>query len=286
MAVRNLNKNLPSSLTHVLVIVQAIEAKAKKVPKQTPDFKAALEAFQELLNAAAEDLAAQAAAAAATAISDLPAAGTSPPPRDASADTASAQAQQCDSQLPPGEPSAEGALLQTAAADSRQQQDQAELDGSDLEPPAGQQDSADVSGLEQQMSSLAMTDTHHAPPTSALEAHSDPLPHGASTSSHSAPDPNAAGEVAKGERRSGQQEGQECPSSVPDMEDGPDSAAVSAALHGQQHDRASLSQSSALMGPDIPRVSMADGNLPATQLQDSELPALSQVRPQTATCSF
>ncbi|KAK9836505.1 hypothetical protein WJX74_001907 [Apatococcus lobatus] len=254
------------TMTHL----QVIEAKAKKVPKQTQDFKAALEALQELLNAAARDLAARAeftanAAAAASATADPPADDISGPPGDNTNNTMSDAAEPGESSLSAVTDPAQRASPVAAALEPVYQQNQAPWDESASQTARGSHVSTDMAGLEQQMASLAVTNISQLP---AAGHHS-----GTSRDRASSPESHASG-TRRSLRRDSIEAGQVQASAegmrgVASSAEDFKTASMPAGLQ-QQYDRISLSQSSGLTGPDLPKETSWSEDLPATQLQDSE----------------
>ena len=265
------------------MLAQAIEAKAKKVPKQTQDFKAALEALQELLNAAAEDLAARAetaahadAAAAVTSPSDSPVADTSAQTANDTDDNTSCSASQDGSSLP-----ADGHLIQHASCSSagthplKHREVQMPLDEANSGLATSGPASAGMSELEQQMSRLAMTHVQHAPAAPAAGTDLDPPQAAAASLAQCSPGTYEPGRDVQGEGVQTQPATQEGMSGVSNMEE---PVGATAALQQRQPAGSSFSQCSGVMGPDLLKDSAADRDLPATQLQDSEMSAASQVQ--------
>ena len=241
--------------------MQAIEAKAKKVPKQTQDFKAALEGLQELLASAAEELASkaesaahQAETAADTAPSDAMDASSSSVEGASAATDCAALSRESTADGP--RPDAEAGAAVSAAAGETDVSEAAAAPENGVADAVGNSGTVDVSDVERQMLSLAVT-------TAAAAA--EP-----SNSLHAAPvslqpfqqtlDPATNSDILPSSTQQHQQ--------AADMS--LHAAMQSPPQQQQQQASGSRSQEDGLLGPDLPHGSTTHDDLPATQLQDSE----------------
>ena len=166
----------------------------------------------------------------------------------------------------------------SAASDpSEHQEVQRPLNEATSGPATGGPASAGLSDLEQQMSRLAMTNAGHAQAAPAAGTHLEP-PLAAASLEHPSLGTDDPGRTVQGEGYQMQQAAQKRTSGMDSMEELLGATMASAALQQQQSEGSSFSQSSGVMGTDLLADSAAGRDLPATQLQDSEMVAASQVQ--------
>ncbi len=271
-------------------MMQAIEAKARKVSKQSQEFKASLESLQELLASAAEELTAR-TEAAAQAAAEAPASASLPgelqttdpdPATAALSDVASAASESRD--MADSAAAAEGSLslrdqescAESAAGDESSPQATAALCNATI----------DVSALEQQMAILAVASKSPAAAAAALS----PADMSSSAATQERP---SMRDATSPQTRSTKQSSASAATAEPisgataasasgrDANAGCSALGVPGAQMQQQQQLQPIADSSdslseALLGSDVPHAGFRDEDLPATQLQDSSSSAFQE----------